>query len=232
MKYSAKCPGHSNIRHLFVALGLVFVLGAAADPPLSYTLTLYVDEGHDSLSGHVFAELSDGKNRLYLGFYPKEAWTDEFSRVIALPGIIAGGEVRDDIRHRWDVRKTFLITQDGFKRAVETAELGRSKNWCPLNHCGDFALGVAAAAGIKLDLPHTVTGTDRPELFGAYLRQNGGVTSKQIEDCEDDVRLRTTAGEVKIDGCEPCSTAQKQENLTTLHRLRDQKIKACDATGR
>ena len=223
----------ANLRTVLVLVGLALVAApaSAANPPLSYTLTLYVDEGHGSLAGHVFVELSDGKNRLFRGFYPKEARTDEFGKVIA-PAGIAGGEVRDDVHHRWDVRKTFPITRDGFQRAVEAAEQGRSKTWCLLNHCGDFALGIAAAAGVKLDPPHTATGTDRPELFGAYLRRNGGVTFKQIKDCEDDVRQRATAGEVKINGCEPCSAAQKRENLASLRRLRDQKIEACDATGR
>jgi hypothetical protein len=232
MQHSSKWSHLRRVRLLLAALSAVGVSASTnANPPLSYTMTFYVDEGRHSISGHVFVELSDGKNRLFRGFYPKEARTDVFGKIIA-PAGVGGGEVRDDVHHRWDVRKSFPITGEGFRRAVEAAERSRSKTWCLLNHCGDFALGIAEAAGLRLNLPRTLTGTDRPALFGAYLRQDGGVTWQGIKDCEDDARQRAAAGEVKLNECGPCSTAQKEENLRTLRRLRDQMIEACASIGR
>ena len=61
----------SRVRLLLAALSAVGVSASTnANPPLSYTMTFYVDEGRHSISGHVFVELSDGKNRLFRGFYP------------------------------------------------------------------------------------------------------------------------------------------------------------------
>src|SRR5207249_4208002 len=102
--------------NLGLVLGLLAPLGfaqprrAVGDGPLKYTLTIYVDEGRGDLSGHVFVDLSDGKNHLFRGFYANEAVTDVFTKAPALIGA-AGGEVRDDSGHRWNVKRTYNITK-------------------------------------------------------------------------------------------------------------------------
>jgi hypothetical protein len=147
--------------------------------PLKYTLTIYVDEGNGAIAGHVFVELSDGKNHLYHGFYPEEAYTDFFGKEVAL--LRLSGEFRDDGHHPWDVKRSYNITKDGFEKAergVEQAKKQGSKWWLT-NHCGDFAERVAKEAGVPIQLPLTVTGRDRPAVFGSYLREHGGVTNSQ-----------------------------------------------------
>src|SRR6266478_3480727 len=141
--------------------GGVEVTNAAA--PTSYSLTIYVDEGHSDVVGHVFVELSDGKNVLYRGFHPEQARTDTFGRVIAPLGL-GGGEVQDDRGHHWDVRRSYNISRDGYRDALQFVEQVRKQHaaWCLTNHCGEFALAVANAAGIHLGLPLNSALEDRP----------------------------------------------------------------------
>src|SRR4029077_9769549 len=91
-----------------------------------------------------------------------------------------------DRYHKWDVKRSYNITKDGFDKAVEGIEIARKqgRTWWLNNHCGDFAEGVAKTAGVPLDLPFTFDprqpgGRDRPAVFGRYLRQHGGVTIEE-----------------------------------------------------
>ena len=120
---------------------------------IKHTLTLFVDDSDDT--GHVFVLLSDGRNHLYRGLYPEEA--QQYFAGRALPALFAtGGEVRDDRNRNWLVRsEPFPIAKEGFAAALESIEATRSseKHWTVFCHCGDFAEGVAQAAGVKFNLP-------------------------------------------------------------------------------
>jgi hypothetical protein len=212
---------------------LAALSGPSAAQPASYTLTIYVDKGRGAIAGHVFMQLSDGHNNLYRGFYPKEAVTDTVGR-IAGPLRAAGGEIRDDIHHHWDVKRTFVITKDGFREAVVLIEEVRSSGakWCLTNHCGDFALGVAKKAGVSIDLPTNTVLADRPGAVAQYLMQHGGVTRERaVEDCKANVTRTAAAGEITLGQCGPCSPAEKQEHIGQLRRLRDNDLKACSLIG-
>jgi hypothetical protein len=218
---------------LLVAILFPTACAVNAAAPTSYTLTIYVDEGHTDVVGHVFLGLSDGKNHIYRGFYPKEARTDVFGREIA-PFRLGGGEVRDNRDHRWDVKRTYSITKEGFENALQAIELTRTKgsSWCLTNHCGDFASGVANAAGVSLELPQTRTGKNRPALFGAYLRQHGGVTRDQeVARCQADTMTRAEAGEMQLNQCASCPPTEKQRHISQLRQLRDKELKGCTAIG-
>lgn len=219
--------------------GVLVVLGASAAGAYaagstSYTLTIYADEGHGAVSGHVFVELSDGKNDLYRGFYPQQARTDTFGREIALLGL-GGGEIRGtDGHHHWDVRHSYDISQNDFRNALQliTAIDKQHGSWCPTNHCGDFALAVANAAGVHLDLPQNTALGDRPEVFGKYLRQHGGVTREDdVARCSADVNTRAAAGETAFEHCGACTPPEIQQHIAQLHVLRDNELKACAAIG-
>ena len=149
--------------------------GSHTSPPLKYSLTIFVDKGEGELNGHVFVKLSDGKNNLYRGFHANEAVTDEFGKATAAVRL-GGGQIRDDRNLPWDVSRTYNITKSGFEntlRAIE--EISKTgPSWWVNNHCGDFAEGVANAAGVPLHLPWTATGRDRPSIFAEYLLQHGG----------------------------------------------------------
>src|ERR1700733_3142533 len=91
----------------------------AADPSdafLKYTLTIYVDEGHGDFVGHVFTELSAGKNDLYFGFYPSEVKEEALSKPVAAEyGFLYNGEIRNDewkiSKGEWDVKRRYNITR-------------------------------------------------------------------------------------------------------------------------
>jgi hypothetical protein len=162
------------------SLALSFALALAAfgqAPELKYTLTIFVDEGHGTFDvGHVFVELSDGKNRIYRGLYPPESVEDEFGKWSAI--LASGGQLRDDKYHGWDVKRIYNITKEGFDIAAESilaTDLGQNpERWWFNNHCGDFAEAIANFAGVPIHLAWTGSGRDRPPLFGAYLREHGG----------------------------------------------------------
>ena len=162
------------------SLALSFALALAAfgqAPELKYTLTIFVDEGHGTFDvGHVFVELSDGKNRIYRGLYPPESVEDEFGKWSAI--LASGGQLRDDKDHGWDVKRIYNITKEGFDIAAESilaTDLGQNpERWWFNNHCGDFAEAIANFAGVPIHLAWTGSGRDRPPLFGAYLREHGG----------------------------------------------------------
>jgi len=211
--------------------GGVEVTNAAA--PTSYSLTIYVDEGHSDVVGHVFVELSDGKNVLYRGFHPEQARTDTFGRVIAPLGL-GGGEVQDDRGHHWDVRRSYNISRDGYRDALQFVEQVRKQHaaWCLTNHCGEFALAVANAAGIHLGLPLNSALEDRPGVVARYLRQHGAVTREEdITRCTADVKTRAAAGEAKFRTCGGCSDADIQEHIAQLRVFRDKELKACALIG-
>jgi hypothetical protein len=205
----------------------------SAAQPASYTLTIYVDEGRGQIAGHVFVQLSDGHNNLYRGFYPKEAVTDPFGRITGPLGV-AGGEIRDDAHHHWDVKDTFVITKDEFRSAIVLIEEIRNSGakWCLTNHCGDFALAVAKTAGVSIDLPTNLALKDRPGAVAKYLLQHGGVTRESaVEDCKANVTRTTAAGEITLGECGGCSAAEKQEHIAQLRRFRDNDLKACSLIG-
>ncbi len=135
-----------------------------------YTMTIFVDEGHGELNGHVFVCLSDGTNSIYRGFYSKHR------SVTALAGLDSG-EVRDDAHHYWDVKKPYRITPAGYANGLKAIENWRSngQNWTLHSHCGDFVEYVAGEAGANLNLPRTILGTNRPGVFGEYLREHGAI---------------------------------------------------------
>jgi hypothetical protein len=225
--------GDNAVRNILRAMLIVTSLGAAANAatPTSYTLTIYVDEGG---VGHVFVELSDGKNDLYAGFYPREAISEEIGRMFALPGW-EGGEIRDDRLHSWDVKRSFNITRNGYRRAIQGIEQTRSEGraWCLTNHCGDFSLAVGKAAGVSLSLPSSEVWKERPAVFGNYLMQHGGVSRDQaVNRCKADVARTVAAGEVSLRECDACSAAEKAENIAHLHQLGDRDIEACSLIGR
>ena|ERR1043165_8448804 len=137
-----------------------------------YKLTIYVDEGHGELYGHVFIGLTAGQTTIYAGFYSKDKSKALFEK--------GGGEVRNDEslvnECKWDVKQTYDISQSGYQAAMDGIYkwdvFGRQ--WSYDHHCGDFAEAIARMAGVQLDLPELFTGRNRPGLFGDYLRQNGG----------------------------------------------------------
>jgi hypothetical protein len=219
-------------------LGVLVVLGASAAgtnaaEPISYTFTIYADEGRGAVSGHVFVRLSDGKNNLYRGFYPQQARTDTFGREIGPLGL-GGGEIRDDVHHQWDVRQSYDISKDDFRNALQLiTEVGNQHgSWCLTNHCGDFALAVARAAGVHLDLPQNTALGDRPGVVVQYLKQHGGVTREEdVASCTADVNARAAAGETAFQHCGACTAADVQQHIAQLHVLRDNQLKACAAIG-
>lgn len=154
-------------------------------PQVTHTITIYVDEGAAALVGHVFVELSDGHNRLFRGFYPEEAITDAFGKETALFRV-AGGEVRDDKTHDWNVKRTYNITKEGFERALRGIDQIREQgtSWWLSQNCADFAEGVATTAGVPLH----IAGLHRPHVFGEYFRSHGGVLNR-ARDCSDEAEM-------------------------------------------
>jgi hypothetical protein len=158
--------GESLARFVVFAVLMCLPLYASArstnGPSSKYTLTIYVDEGNHAVFGHVFVELSDGRNDLFYGFYP---------------GFGIRERIHNDRDHRWDVKRSYHIRRDGVRRAIRGIELARSQGqkWFLSRHCGDFAEAVAKTAGVPIELRWQPSGRDRPTVFGKYLRQHGGV---------------------------------------------------------
>jgi hypothetical protein len=223
---------------LLRAVGALLFLSpqaAGADNSRSYSLTVFVDQGGRAAfdSGHVFVEISDGGRQTYAGFYPQEARTATFGKATG-PLHLAGGEIRDDRHHRWDVRRDYSITSAGYLAALRAIEATRSHHgsWCLTNHCGDFALAVAKAAGVSLDLPTHRVWTDRPAAFGGFLLQHGGTTRDDaIATCKSAVAVTVSRGEVALANCKACSEPQKAAHIATLHGLRDQDLESCSRIG-
>jgi hypothetical protein len=176
------------------------------------TLTIYVDEGHGSVTGHVFVELSDGHNHNFYGFYPSEAEEDTFGKPAALLG--AGGEIRTDRTHHADVQRTYHISKANYDAAIRGIEAARKEgsHWWLSNHCGDFAESVAKMAGIELNLPATWMGRDRPELFARYLLAHGGERISLLVTASDSHYLAEVAKDAaKVNALEQSYWARQQE---------------------
>jgi hypothetical protein len=200
-----------RFRFMFVAAFLCASELASQTTPMDRTLTIYVDEGHGSLNGHVFVELSDGHNHNFYGFYPSEAQEDTFGKSVSLLG--GGGEIRNDRTHHADVQITYHISKDRYDSAIRGIEAARKEgdHWWLSNHCGDFAEGVAKMAGVELNLPATWTGRDRPELFARYLLANGGERT-QLAAPGDSLYLAEVAKDAaKVDTLEQDFWARQRE---------------------
>lgn len=174
----------------FLALCLVaFALGGP-DRVLSqrggafpYRLTIYVDEGHGELNGHVFFGLSDGQTTVFRGWH---CWTKTAACLVGLNG----GEVRDDSSladDGWNVKRTYNITQAGYDQALRAMNNWESEGrpWAINHHCGDFAETITQAAGVPILLPPQLSGRNRPGLFGEYIRQHGGVAREANGDSSE-----------------------------------------------
>ncbi len=147
----------------------------------SPSFTIYVNEGKGSFNhGHVFIELKNGTYDIYRGWYPDHERTGGIKPLLGL----AGGEIRDDaataVNGDWDVKETYPITQEKLALALTTISVWRDRHadWTPFRHCGDFAITVAQSAGLVIELPITLTGYDRPGLFGEYIEKHGGVLNE------------------------------------------------------
>jgi hypothetical protein len=139
----------------------------------NYQITIYVDEGRGQRNGHVFFGLTAGQTTVYAGWH-------SVNKALA-PLALGGGEVRNDKSLinscKWDVKKTYNITQSDYQRALQVMNKwdtdGRA--WAITHHCGDFAEAVALAAGVPIQLPKVPFDIDtRPGLFGEYLRDRQG----------------------------------------------------------
>jgi len=91
-----------------------------------------------------------------------------------------GGVIKDDSEHAlkaWDVKKTYPITEAGYKRVVDAVQNWEKSGrpWSVRHHCGDFAEAMAQEAGLDVHLPVRFTGRTRPGLFGEWLDKHGGV---------------------------------------------------------
>lgn len=147
---------------------------ADSTPQTPYSLTIYVEEGsldkacHGCMNGHVFLRLANGADKQTIGFYSQD-------KSLALAGQ-GGGQVRDDSKSEWTVRKSYPLTAEQYQKAQKAVADWKANGqaWSPNHHCGDFAETVAKAAGIDLQLPQTYTGRNRPNLFADYLRTHGG----------------------------------------------------------
>jgi len=207
--------------------------GSHTSPPLKYSLTIFVDKGEGELNGHVFVKLSDGKNNLYFGFHANEAVTDEFGKATAAVRL-GGGEIRDDAKLRRDVSRTYNITKSGFENALRAVEEIRKTgpSWWVNNHCGDFAEGVANAAGVPLHLPWTATGRDRPSIFAEYLIQHGGKQLAASNESKSRLQLEVEdlygqTLEAKQKESNAQQAVEKSENALQLaYRLDDSEAKS------
>ncbi len=197
---------------MFVGAFLCASVCASQLAVMDRTLTIYVDEGHGSATGHVFVEFSDGHNHNFYGFYPSEAQEDTFGKPVSLLG--AGGEIRDDRTHRADVQRTYHISKNRYDAAIRGIEAARKEgpHWWLSNHCGDLAKSVAKMAGIELNLPATWTGRDRPELFAEFLLSRGGERIRPLAPASDSHYLAEVAKDAaKVGALEQSYWARQQE---------------------
>lgn len=143
-----------------------------------YQLTIYVDEGHGELNGHVFFGLTAGDSTVYAGWHSQ-------NKTLALIAD-GGGAIKDDsslvYNCEWDVKKTYEIGRDGYLQALVIINKWNTDGlpWALRHNCADFSEAVAVAAGIKVGLPFGTEklGGNRPGIFGDYLRRNGGDTGE------------------------------------------------------
>jgi hypothetical protein len=169
--------------------------GQQAKTPITHTLTIYADQS--GLVGHVFVELSDGRNDLFYGFYPPSNWEDTIGK-LATSVLRIGGEIRDDKHHEWDVKsQQYVLSRENFNNAIRGIEEARTQGekWWYTHHCGDFAEGVATVAGLDIHPPWTLLGRDRPFLFGEYLMAHGGHRNGEVSVKEDSTYLINVAQE-------------------------------------
>ncbi|PYS91837.1 MAG: hypothetical protein DMF64_10890 [Acidobacteria bacterium] len=149
----------------------------------NYQLTIYADEGSDKYEpfGHVFIGLTNGQTTLYKGWNTSNHVEDESNRIANCD---------------WNVRKTYDITPSGYEKALQvingwnTNKLRFYNVVRPGYHCGDFAEAVAKAAGVQINLSWQMTGRNRPELFGEYLRDHGADISAETYYVNDFVETR------------------------------------------
>lgn len=166
----------SIVAVVMLAHGVSHAQGSGPTRRLTHQLTIYVDEGVGQNFGHVFVELSDGKNRIVRGFYPQGSKTN-IPQALGL----RGSQVLDDADHPWNVKRPYNITQTGYNNARRVIDdfAGGRRDWSVQCYCGDLAEEVARAAGVPIELPANKLDFDaRPKLFGAYLRQHGGIVNK------------------------------------------------------
>lgn len=143
-----------------------------------YRLTIYVDEGHGEINGHVFFGLTAGDSTVYAGWHSQ-------NKALALIAD-GGGAIKDDsslvYNCEWDVKKTYEISRDGYLQALVIINKWNTDGlpWALRHNCADFSEAVAVAAGIKVGLPFgpEKLGGNRPGIFGDYLRRNGGDTGE------------------------------------------------------
>jgi hypothetical protein len=177
----------ATIRQMYVGL-LIAVSSYAQNGP--YTLTIFADAGSNASSsgqqasagsnfGHVFIELTNGPNQIYLGYYGD-------------PHNPSRGQLRVDADLArdgdWDVKsQTYQITDEGYRAAHgmidkwgKVTSAGSWKPWC---NCGDFGETIATISGVRLpDLPKEL-GLNTPRSWAQYLRDHGGtVNPKRILD--------------------------------------------------
>jgi|GEM_PF-4914677 len=158
------------------ALAWQSVPADAQDAEGPYTFTIYVEEGDPT--GHVFIGICNGIEQERWGWYTQGETTAQKA-----PGLLgcAGGILKSDNSHLFTVSASWPIERQGYyvvkSRVIARAAAGEFNTaaWSPFKHCGDFAEDAALAAGIKLDIPVTPTGYNRPGLFADYLRAQGGI---------------------------------------------------------
>jgi hypothetical protein len=140
----------------------------------AFQLTIYVDEGHGELNGHVFFGLTGGDSTVFAGWYSHDKTLAPLAK--------GGGEIRDDsslvYSCDWDIKKRYEITSEGYLQALVIMNKWNTDGlpWALRHNCADFSEAVAVAAGIKVGLPFgpEKLGGNRPGIFGDYLRRNGG----------------------------------------------------------
>src|SRR5260370_7733360 len=69
---------------MFVGAFLCASVCASQLAVMDRTLTIYVDEGHVSATGHVFVEFSYGPNHNFYGFYPSAPQQHTFANPLSL----------------------------------------------------------------------------------------------------------------------------------------------------
>lgn len=164
-----------RLRPFALLISLLIAAGSNAD---DYGVCLYADcaedlNGPPQIPGHVFVELilpswhpQHGARRR--GFYPTGLW------------VFGGrGEIRDDHNRDWEWRICYTIDAAHYDSAANVVN-SYVRNPPPYNlcaaNCGDFALAVASAAGVRGDLPRIEDLTHHiadPHGFGLSLRAVG-----------------------------------------------------------
>jgi len=169
-------PGSRMGLIVIVLLVYVSALAAPAARAQEPQITVFVEEGRHSLNGHVFISLSDGvRPPSYCGFYSK-------NKALALISK-GGGEVRDDSATDWDVKRVYNISKEAYLKAFDAIFAWKNSDeaWWIDHHCGDFAETVLESAGVNLPLNWRYSGSNRPGIFGQYIREHGGIAHYPFE---------------------------------------------------